>query len=65
MSDEHERRTGFFVMIRRQSGRPILMTSGGEDHAWDAVIFETKAEAERTARANSLGAVYGFEVYRW
>lgn len=70
---ERERRLrseGWFVMLRHQNGRPILMTASldpddGGTTSWDAAIFATKKEAQEAGRANPIGRACGFEVFKW
>jgi len=57
----------WFVMLRHQNGRPVLMTRGEDlnDGAWDAMLFDTEEEAEDAAERNGLGKAFGWSVYEW
>lgn len=65
-----ERNRGYFVMLRHQNGRPILMTASLEDSdagtsGWDAAVFATRKEALEAGKRNPLGKACGFKVFKW
>lgn len=53
----------WIVIIRGQKGSPIPMHDGDGPGGFE--IFHTKSDAFAAARANTLGALYGFKVIRW
>ena len=56
----------YFVMLRSQTGFPIVMLDYSDSEREDiTAVFNTKEAAEFAAKLNPFGKTYGYKVYEF